>query len=303
MPVKYFHIIFTVPACLNEIALYNKRVFYQVLFASVNHTLSVFATNNKWMGAQYGALAILHSWGQKMSFHPHIHLAVPAGGISEDKLEWRSTMKNFFAPVKSMSKLFNEKFCKLLQSKLTSYNLSIANKEKFETLISRAMKKSWVVFAQKPFSRPQHITNYLGNYTHRVAISNSRLIKLEAGYVYFYYKDYNHNGQRKQTRLHVMEFIRRFLQHVLPFGFRKIRHFGFLSNRFKQENLAIARQCLKQEGNGNVTIRQDIAKELSKINFQLNLLMGTCVCPCCGGTMVPLSSVTEIAPPREENSS
>ncbi len=289
LPVKYFHIVFTVPATLNEIALFNKAAFYEVLFSSVNYTLSSFAGNSKWLGAQYGAIAILHSWGQKLSFHPHLHLAVPAGGITGDKMEWRCTRENFFAPVRAMSRTFGEKFCNLLQSGLGGYNLSTSLREKFNALIDGARQKKWVVFAQKPFTNPGHIIDYLGNYTHRVAISNSRLIKVEDGYVHFYYKDYNQDGKRKQTRLPVMEFIRRFLQHVLPFGFRKIRYFGFLSNRFKAQNLAITRECLKEEGNSEVVIKQSVAKELSKIEFQLNLLMGTRVCPYCGGIMVPLN--------------
>lgn len=290
LPVKYFHIIFTVPGILNEIALFNKTLFYEVLFSSVNYTMSFFAGKNKWMGAQYGAIAILHSWGQNLSYHPHLHLAVPAGGIAWDKMEWRGTRKNFFAPVKEMSKTFSEKFCQLLKAKLDKRNLSEETGKKFDNLIESAKLKKWVVFAQKPFANPGHIIDYLGNYTHRVAISNSRLIKLENGYVYFKYKDYRKNGERKPVRLPVMEFIRRFLQHVLPAGFRKIRYFGFLSNRFKNQYLGIARSCLKNEGTGTVAIRQSLTKGLSKIGLQLNILTGTFICPACGGDMVALST-------------
>jgi len=289
LPVKYFHIVFTVPHCLNEIALYNKRLFYETLFSAANFTLNHFARDNKWMGAQYGAVAILHSWGQNLSFHPHLHLAVPAGGISEDGMEWRATRVNFFAPVREMSKIFCEKFSNLLQSKLDVCSFSSVLDMKFNALIKKAEMKKWVVFVQDIFENPQYIIDYFGNYTHRVAISNGRLIKLEDGYVHIHYKDYNQDGKRKQTRLRVMEFIRRFLQHVLPYSFRKIRYFGFLSNRFKTQKLGLARTCLIQQGFRTVKLKQNIKKELSKIESEINLLSGICICPYCGGTMIPLA--------------
>ncbi len=305
LPVKYFHLVFTVPAALNEIALFNKRGFYEILFTAVNHTLSVFAGDCKWLGAKHGAISILHTWGQNLSFHPHIHVVLPAGGISEDKMEWKSTGSNFFAPVKAMSVNFRNKFCNLLHSYLKEYHLTNFKEElnKFSKLLSSVEQKPWVVFAQKPFNEPQYVIDYLGNYTHRIAISNFRLIKMENEYVYFFYKDYKQGGKRKVTKLHALEFIRRFLQHVLPYRFCKIRYFGFLSNRFKQENLAIARDCLKREGNNEVVLKQSIEKELSKINLQLNLLLNSRVCPCCGGTMIPISQLDEISRKEIQNSS
>jgi len=305
LPVKYFHLVFTVPASLNEIAFFNKSLFYDVLFLSVNFTLSAFADDYEWMGAQYGAVAILHSWGQNLSFHPHIHVVIPAGGISEDKMEWKSTRKDFFAPVKAMSKTFRKKFCSLLHLRLNKNYLGNFPKElnRFGKIISLAEQKPWVVFAQKPFEKPQYIIDYLGNYTHRVAISNFRIIKIENGYVYFFYKDYRQAGKRKVTKLAVLEFIRRFLQHVLPYRFCKIRYFGFLANRFKNQNLAIARECLGREGNNKVILKQSVEKELSKINLQLILLTGSCICPYCGGTMVLINHKNEIMQPIENNSS
>ncbi len=305
LPIKYFHLIFTVPASLNEIALFNKALFYDVLFSSVNYTLSIFSNDPKWMGAQYGAVAILHSWGQNLSFHPHLHVVVPAGGISEDKMEWINTRKDFFAPVKAMSITFRKKFCSLLKSELNRRYLDRFSEEldKFGEIISASEKKPWVVFAQKPFKKPQYIIDYLGNYTHRVAISNFRLIKIENGYVYFFYKDYKQGGKRKVTKLAALEFIRRFLQHVLPYRFCKIRYFGFLANRFKQQNLAIARQCLAQESNAKVILKQSVEKELSKISMQLILFAGLCTCPCCGGEMVLLNQANQIIQPVINNSS
>ena len=305
LPVKYFHLIFTVPASLNEIALFNKALFYDVLFSSVNYTLSIFSNDPKWMGAQYGAVAILHSWGQNLSFHPHLHVVIPAGGISEDKMEWKSTRKDFFAPVEAMSITFRKKFCSLLQSELNKYYLGRFTEEldKFGKIIFKAGEKSWVVFAQKPFKKPQYIIDYLGNYTHRVAISNFRLIKIENGYVYFFYKDYKQGGKRKVTKLTVLEFIRRFLQHVLPYRFCKIRYFGFLANRFKQQNLAIARKCLAQESNAKVILKQSIVQELSRISTQLILLTSSCTCPCCGGEMVLINRENQIIKPVINNTS
>ncbi len=305
LPVKYFHLIFTVPASLNEIALFNKSLFYDVLFSSVNYTLSTFSNDPKWMGAQYGAVAILHSWGQNLSFHPHLHVVVPAGGISEDKMEWISTRKDFFAPVKAMSITFRKKFCSLLKSDLNKYYSGrfLKELEEFCMLISKTKKVPWVVFAQKPFKKPQYIIDYLGNYTHRVAISNFRLIKIENGYVYFFFKDYRQGGKRKVTKLTVLEFIRRFLQHVLPYRFCKIRYFGFLANRFKKQNLAIARQCLAQENNTRVILKQSVVNELSKISTQLILLTSSYSCPCCGGEMVLINRANQIIEPVINNSS
>lgn len=305
LPVKYFHLVFTVPASLNEIALFNKSLFYDILFSSVNYTLSTFAEDCTWMGAQYGAVTILHSWGQNLSFHPHIHVVIPAGGISEDKMEWKSTRKDFFAPVRAMSITFRKKFCSLLQFRLNNNYWGKFPEElnTFGEIISKAGQKAWVVFAQKPFEKPQYIIDYLGNYTHRVAISNFRLIKIENGYVYFFYKDYRQAGKRKVTKLAVLEFIRRFLQHVLPYRFCKIRYFGFLANRFKKQNLAIARECLGQESGDKVTLKQNIEKELSKIGSQLILLMGQYICPCCGGTMVLINHANQIMQPVKNNSS
>jgi len=204
-----------------------------------------------------------------------------------------------------MSKTFRKKFCSLLHLRLNKNYLGNFPKElnRFGKIISLAEQKPWVVFAQKPFEKPQYIIDYLGNYTHRVAISNFRIIKIENGYVYFFYKDYRQAGKRKVTKLAVLEFIRRFLQHVLPYRFCKIRYFGFLANRFKNQNLAIARECLGREGNNKVILKQSVEKELSKINLQLILLTGSCICPYCGGTMVLINHKNEIMQPIENNSS
>ena len=301
LPVKYFHLVFTVPASLNQIALFNKRLFYGVLFSAVNQTLSAFSNDCKWLGAQYGAISILHTWGQNLSFHPHIHLVIPAGGISEDKMEWKSTRRNFFAPVKAMSITFRNNFCTLLKAMLTNcYNQVFADElNSFFKLIDTANEKAWVVFAQKPFEKPQYVIDYLGNYTHRVAISNHRLIKLENDMVSFYYKDYKQGGQRKIMKLSALEFIRRFLQHVLPLRFCKIRYFGFLSNRFKNKNLAIAREALSNEQKGKVVMKESIESFFKKITFHVTKN----TCSCCGGKMVQIYHENTVDEKRQENSS
>lgn len=303
LPVKYFHLVFTVPSGLHEIALFNNKLFYEVLFSAVNHTLSVFADDAKWLGAKYGAIAILHTWGQNLSFHPHIHVLIPAGGISEDGMEWMDTRKNYFAPVKAMSVIFRNQFCKLLSSKLDGYETDKFSDQikRFKDIIEKEGKKSWVVFAQKAFEKPQYVIDYLGNYTHRVAISNGRLIKSENGFVHFHYKDYRQDGKQKVMELPVLEFIRRFLQHVLPFRFCKIRYFGFLANRFKNRNLSIARENLETQNGTNNVLCQNIEELLSETRLPTDIVLHRC--PCCQGKLIPMNLINETDRKAQENSS
>ncbi len=211
LDVKYFHLVFTVPHCFNQIAYSNKKIFYKTLFESVNKTVTIFASDQQWLGAQAGAIAILHTWGQNLSFHPHIHLVIPAGGIIKDTYEWIDTHPKYFAPVKAMSKVFKAVFCKLLNKNFETNNISLD-----QEIVQSAYKQNWVVFAQKPFEKPKYVINYLGNYTHRVAISNYRIIKIEDRKVFFWYKNYKQSGKRKIMKLDAIKFMRRFLQHVLP---------------------------------------------------------------------------------------
>ncbi len=278
LDVPYFHLVFTLPHLLNPLAYKYKKIVFDVLFKSVNRTIEIFAEDPKWLGAQSGAIAILHTWGQNLSFHPHIHLVMPAGGFIKDTGEWLNTHPRFFAPVKALSIVFKEIFLKKLSKEFQKQKISY-NKN----VILQVQKKKWVVFAQKPFKKPEYVINYLGNYTHRVAISNYRIIKVENGKVHFWYKDYRINGNRKVMVLTQIEFIRRFLQHVLPDNFYKIRYFGFLSNRYRKENIFIARLAIAQNQE-KVFIDKTFENKLTE--FIEKITSNPYPCPKCGGKML-----------------
>ncbi len=281
--VSYFHLVFTLPHLLNPLAYKYKKIVFDVLFKSVNRTIEIFSEDPKWLGAQTGGIAILHTWGQNLSFHPHIHLVIPAGGIIKDTNEWLNTHPRFFAPVKALSIVFKEIFLKKLSIEFQKQKLGFD-----KNIISQAQRKKWVVFAQKPFEKPQHVIDYLGNYTHKVAISNYRIINVENGKVHFWYKDYRKNSQRKTMILTEIEFMRRFLQHVLPDNFYKIRYFGFLSNRFRKENILIAQRAIAQNSGKDYT-EKSIENKL--ISFIKKISSNPYPCPKCGGRMlcVPVS--------------
>ncbi len=275
--VPYFHIVFTLPHILNPLAYKYKKIVFDVLFKSVNQTLNIFADDSKWLGAQAGAIAILHTWGQNLSFHPHIHIVMPAGGLIKDTGEWLNTHKSFFAPVKAISVVYKKIFCKEFEKAFRKQNI-----EYDKSIIEQAERKKWVVFAQKPFKKPRYVIDYLGNYTHRVAISNYRIMKVQNGKVHFWYKDYYHKGKRKLMVLSEIEFMRRFLQHVLPNNFYKIRYFGFLSNRFKKENILIAKQAIAQN-QGKYFVDKSFEEILTELIEKTTANLYPC--PVCGGKM------------------
>lgn len=237
-PVKYFHLVFTVPDSLNTLFYLNQQKAYDLLFKATHETIMKTAENINYLGAKAGGVAILHTWGQSLVYHPHIHMIVPAGGLSEDGTEWIPSHKKFFLPVKVLSAIFRgilfRNFEKAIQKKEIKLTEEIRS---IEILKQIWYKKKWVVYAKKPFAKPDNLINYLGNYTHRVAISNQRILKYIDGKVIFAYKDYKNAGLRKTMSLPEEEFIRRFLQHILPSGFRKIRYFGFMALRFLKRNL------------------------------------------------------------------
>lgn len=247
LPVSYFHLVFTVPHKLNSVFITNKELCYNLLFENTWKTIDYFSANPKWIGAKTGCIALLHTWGQNLSFHPHIHCIMPAGGLSEDGFEWMHTHPRFFAPVKEISKKFKELFMAALALNQKDLELSMTEIE-WETLIKNLEKINWVVFSQASFAKPDYVIDYLGNYTHKIAISNYRLIKIEDNHVFFRWKDYKDNGKEKVMHLPVVEFIRRFLEHVLPHNFYKIRHYGIFSNRFKAIHIENANHCLAKEG-------------------------------------------------------
>jgi hypothetical protein len=252
LPVPYCHVVFTLPHELAPLALQNPRVVYGILFRAVAESLLEMAADPKRLGAKLGFLAVLHTWTQRLEHHPHVHCVVPAGGLSPDEQRWISPRKkNFFLPVIPLGCLFRGKFLAYLREAFAEGRLGfygqlreLAHPARFEELVAPLKDKEWVVYAKPPFGGPEQVLRYLARYTHRVAISNGRLLGLEEGRVRFRWRDSQHDNQIKEMSLDAVEFIRRFLLHVLPGGFVKIRHFGFLSNRNRQAMVQKCRELL-----------------------------------------------------------
>jgi hypothetical protein len=251
LPVEYFHVVFTVPQEVAAIAYQNKALVYDILFHAAAQTLRTIAADPKHLGADIGFIAILHTWGQNLLHHPHLHCVVPGGGLSVDGKRWISCRPGFFLPVRVLSRLFRRLFLQqLLQAfdrgELHFFNSlqALQDAAHFAKYLAPITHADWVVYAKPPFGGPQQVLDYLGRYTHRVAISNNRLISFTDGEVAFAWKDYRHESHRKIMRLDAQEFIRRFLLHVLPTGFQRIRHYGLLANRYRQAKLGHCRQLL-----------------------------------------------------------
>src|SRR5260370_15539445 len=254
LPVEYFHVVFTMPQQIASLALQNARIIYSILFRTVAETLLTIAADPKHLGAAIGFLAVLHSWGQNLHLHPHIHCVAPGGGISPDNSRWipcRKYRKSFFLPVKVLSSFFRQRFLIHLRRAYRKSKLQfqgelepLAQPATFEALCQKAGHLKWVVYAKPPFGGPEQVFKYLARYTHRVAISNRRLVSLADNRVTFEWKDYSAGNQTKTMTLEALQFIRRFLLHVLPSGFVHIRHFGFLANRNRKEKLAVCRSLL-----------------------------------------------------------
>jgi hypothetical protein len=251
LPVEYFHVVFTVPATIAEVALQNQRVVYNILFRAAGQTLKRIAADPRHLGAEIGYVAVLHTWGQNLSHHPHIHCVVPGGGLSQDGSRWVSTRKGFFLPVRVLSRLFRGVFLDSLREAFAAGDLDffgslehLAETQAFSDWITSHRKTDWVVYSKRPFAGPEQVLEYLGRYTHRVAISNQRLQSVSETEVAFRWKDYRHHDKHRVMSLQPTEFIRRFLQHVLPSGFVRIRHGGFLGNKHRQAKLAKCRELL-----------------------------------------------------------
>lgn len=257
LPIPYFHTVFTLPKELGPLALQNQRLVYGILFQAAAQTLQSVAANPQHLGAQIGVLAVLHTWGQNLMHHPHVHCVVTGGGLSPDRSRWMACKRSrrrklhFFLPVRVLSAVFRGKFIELLkrafsQGRLNFYGklACLAQEAAFEHLLNVSVSKDWVVYAKRPFGGPEQVLKYLARYTHRVAISNSRLLDLQDGRVRFHYKDYADQQQTKILPLSSSEFIRRFLMHTLPSGFVRIRYYGFLANRYRQARLAQCRLLL-----------------------------------------------------------
>ena len=253
LPVPYFHVVYTLPGAIADIAYQNKAVIYDILFkASAEATITI-AADPKHLGARIGMTSVLHTWGSALTHHPHVHMIVPGGGLSRDGARWIACRKNFFLPVRVLSRLFRRLFLEKLAAahvvgrlKFFGAHANLADPRAFAAFIAPLRRAEWVVYSKKPFGGPQAVLAYLARYTHRVAISNSRLIAADASGVTFKYKDYRIEGPGRHTamKLATREFIRRFLTHVLPKGFHRIRHHGPLANGGRADNLARARALL-----------------------------------------------------------
>jgi hypothetical protein len=252
LPVAYFHVVFTLPQQIGGLALQNAREIYCILFRAASETLLTIAADPKRLGAAIGFLAVLHTWGQNLHLHPHLHCVVPGGGIGPDGARWVGCRKpSFFLPVQVLGSRFRNLFLTYLQEAFQAGKLrfhgdmaGLARPAAFQALCDRARKIKWVVYAKAPFGGPEQVLKYLALYTHRVAISNSRILTIDDGKVTFHWKDYAAGNKTKTMTLDAVEFIRRFLLHILPTGFVRIRQFGFLANRARREKLALCRALL-----------------------------------------------------------
>jgi hypothetical protein len=255
LPVPYFHVVFTVPHELSALMLGNRRVLYKLLFDASAQTLLQVAADPKHLGAKIGVLSVLHTWGQQLEHHPHVHCVVPGGGLSvEDDTKWVSCRQNFFLPVKVLNQVFRGKFMEGLRRayergelKFAGSTSRLSEPKAFQEFVRGLYAKPWVVYAKEPFGGPEQVLKYLARYTHRVAIGNNRLVKLESGEVTFTFKDYTNGCKQKELTLEAVEFVRRFALHVLPRGLVRIRQYGLLSNRGRGKRLARCRELLAVE--------------------------------------------------------
>ena len=251
LPVEYFHVIFTVPREVAAIAMQNKKVVYDILFRSSSETLREIAADPKHLGARIGVMSILHTWGQNLEYHPHVHCVVPGGGISLDGTRWIACKPGFFLPVRVLARLFRGKLLDQIKRAFDVGSLefhgSLAHLEdpsNFRSYLAPLHAKKWMVYAKPPFGSPDCVLKYLARYTHRVAISNHRLLNMAGGEVTFAWRDYAHGCRRRAMTIKAVEFIRRFVLHVLPKRFVRIRHQGLLANRHRKEMVALCREFL-----------------------------------------------------------
>lgn len=251
LDTQYFHVVFTVPNEIAAIAFQNADAVYDILFHAAAETLRTIAADPRHLGAEVGFFAVLHTWGQNLGHHPHVHCVVPGGGLSPDGGRWISCRPGFFLPVAVLSRLFRRLFLEALQRAFHAGKLQffsslerLREPDPFHRYLDSVRQINWVVYAKPPFAGPERVLDYVGRYTHRIAISNNRLIDIEDGKVHFNWKDYRGGSRQKVMALSAEEFIRRFLIHVLPQGFQRIRYYGFLANRYRKEKLARCRALL-----------------------------------------------------------
>jgi predicted RNA-binding Zn-ribbon protein involved in translation (DUF1610 family) len=286
LTTSYFHVVFTVPHELNVLALDNPRVFYDLLFSASAQTLLKVARDPKHLGAEIGVISILHTWGQNLLLHPHVHCAIPAGGLSPDHTGWIRPLYPFFLPVKVLSRVFRGKFLAGLkrlhrrqQLRCTGPAAALADPTQFRRFLRQLHRQDWVVYAKPAFGGPTKVLRYLGRYTHRIAISNHRLLAFDGERVTFRWKDYAHGGKQRTMTLLGTEFLRRFFLHVLPKGFVRIRYFGFLANRFRARCLPLCQQLLANDRPPPVTSSEATS------NWH---------CPNCGAPMIVTHRLTAV---------
>ncbi len=289
LPVPYFHVVFTVPAPVAAIALHNKALVYDILLKTAAETVRLLCADPRYLGAESGMIAVLHTWGQTLTHHPHAHCVVPGGGLAPDG-RWVGCRPNFFLPVRVLSRLYRRLFLQRLQGAFDSAKLNFFGdlaRLREPTAFARHLQAlrgvEWIVYAKRPFAGPQQVLDYLGRYTHRVAIGNSRLLACDNGRVRFRWKDYRANGKSKAMTLEAAEFIRRFLLHTLPKGFRRIRHFGFLANTCRAAKLARIRAALKAP---------EPTSPPESVDYRERYVILTGhridVCPVCAGRMIEI---------------
>jgi len=301
LPVPYFHVVFTVPAPIAAIALQNKAIVYNILLKATAETIRLISADPRYLGAESGMIAVLHTWGQTLTHHPHVHCVVPGGGLAPDGL-WVGCRPNFFLPVRVLSRLYRRLFLQRLQAAFDTGELKffgdltrLREPAAFARHLQALRDVEWIVYAKRPFAGPQHVLDYLGRYTHRVAIGNSRLLACDNGGVRFRWKDYRANNKSKVMTLDTGEFIRRFLLHTLPKGFRRIRHFGFLANACRVTKLNRIRTALDAP-------KPAPAVEPTDYRERYAILTGHRIdlCPVCAGHMVNIGLWPRPAQPRRK---
>ena len=292
LPVSYFHLVFSVPHALVPLIWQNKKVLFKLLFEASSAALLEVTADPKYLGSEIGCLSILHTWGQTLQAHPHIHCVVPGGGLSADHARWISSRSHFFLPVKVLSCVFRGKFVAGLKrafrrKKLVFHGtcLPLSNEKAFAQFLRTLFRQDWVVYSKPPFGGPKHVLQYLARYTHRVAISNHRIIDVTDTHVAFLWKDYAHHNRRRVMTLTHEEFLRRFLQHVLPKGFPPIRYFGFLANRRRGQLLSLCRTLLCKSLPARDTPTAPVASSAEHSIWQ---------CPRCQGSMQILERLTAL---------
>jgi hypothetical protein len=287
LPVGYHHIVFTLPHELSWLALQNKRVVYDLLFRASAATLLEVAADRQHLGAAIGFLSVLHTWGQNLLHHPHVHCVIPVGGLSLDGTQWVHPRYRFFLPVKVLSRVFRGKFVAGLKLAFRRGRLALPGRladlvdaSPFRAFLRRLFRHDWVVYAKPPFGGPTHVLHYLARYTHRVAISNHRIVDLTEGQVTFRWKDYAHGNLQRTMTVSGVEFLRRFSLHVLPKGFVRIRFFGFLASRRRARDLSVCRRVLESH---HALATPTVEKATPAASWP---------CPYCGGTMRVIERLT-----------